>query len=295
MPPHNPDKRLGIIQKHLDPSQDKSHLHNTLLGKVAIITGCNSILGIGIATAHKYAQSCAKAIYICDFDDSNLAQHKSDLTKLYSNTDIIFRKFDAADEKAVKQLVKYECVLGLRFDCYRDVINTYKRLDIFFANAARIGNFFIPDITPEEFMETLRVNTLSAFLAIKHASPAMQVICSEKKDAGGSIIVTASVAGLRSGAGGPDYSASKAAVISLVQTGSWQLSGTRVRVNAICPGLIETGMTEAVFGTSPIPDEFDWERDGPEEGNRGKDWTVESDEAVWRSFRGCECGFVSCV
>ena len=63
----------------------------------------------------------------------------------------------------------------------------------------------------------------------------------------GSIICTASVAGLRSGAGGLPYSASKAGVISLVQTAANQLTGTGVRINAICPGLIETGMTRPIF------------------------------------------------
>src|SRR5208337_1584287 len=63
----------------------------------------------------------------------------------------------------------------------------------------------------------------------------------------GSIICTASVAGLRSGAGGVPYSASKAGVISLVQTVANQLTGTGIRINAICPGLIETGMTRPIF------------------------------------------------
>ena len=63
----------------------------------------------------------------------------------------------------------------------------------------------------------------------------------------GSIVCTASVAGLRSGAGSTPYSASKAGVISLVQTAANQLAGTGVRINAICPGLIETGMTRGIF------------------------------------------------
>jgi NAD(P)-dependent dehydrogenase (short-subunit alcohol dehydrogenase family) len=63
----------------------------------------------------------------------------------------------------------------------------------------------------------------------------------------GSIVCTASVAGLRSGAGGMPYSASKAGVVSLVQTAANQLAGTGVRVNAICPGLTETGMTQPFF------------------------------------------------
>lgn len=73
------------------------------------------------------------------------------------------------------------------------------------------------------------------------------VTSSEKPYPGGSIICTASVAGLRSNAGSTDYSASKAAVVSIAQTCSYQLVGSGIRVNAICPGLIETGMTQAVF------------------------------------------------
>ena len=63
----------------------------------------------------------------------------------------------------------------------------------------------------------------------------------------GSIICTASVAGIRSGAGPIPYSASKAGVINLVQTTAQVLTGTGIRVNAICPGLIETGMTKPIF------------------------------------------------
>ena len=85
------------------------------------------------------------------------------------------------------------------------------------------------------------MNLIGPFLAIKYAGPLIA------KRGGGSIICTASVAGLRSGAGGAAYSASKAGVINLVQTASQQLHGTGVRVNAICPGLIETGMTKGIY------------------------------------------------
>ena len=68
-----------------------------------------------------------------------------------------------------------------------------------------------------------------------------------KARGGGSIICTASVAGIRAGAGGPAYSASKAGVISLVEVAATQLCGANIRVNAICPGLIETGMTQPLF------------------------------------------------
>jgi len=71
-----------------------------------------------------------------------------------------------------------------------------------------------------------------------------------KPTASGSIIMTASVAGLRSNAGSTPYSASKAAVVNMAQTLAFQLAGTGVRVNALCPGLIETGMTAAVFAAA---------------------------------------------
>jgi NAD(P)-dependent dehydrogenase (short-subunit alcohol dehydrogenase family) len=87
----------------------------------------------------------------------------------------------------------------------------------------------------------------SCFLATKHASPAMGITSPAKPKAGGSIILTASVAGLRSNAGSTPYSASKAAVVSMAQTTAYQLAGTGVRVNAICPGLIETGMTKLMY------------------------------------------------
>jgi len=59
--------------------------------------------------------------------------------------------------------------------------------------------------------------------------------------------MTASVAGLRSNAGSTPYSASKAAVVSMAQTMAYQLVGSGIRVNALCPGLIETGMTSVLF------------------------------------------------
>jgi NAD(P)-dependent dehydrogenase (short-subunit alcohol dehydrogenase family) len=85
---------------------------------------------------------------------------------------------------------------------------------------------------------------ISVFLAAKHAAQAMM---KNKPYPTGSIIGTASVAGIRSNAGSADYSASKAAVISLMQTISYQLAGTGIRCNAICPGIIETGMTSAMY------------------------------------------------
>jgi NAD(P)-dependent dehydrogenase (short-subunit alcohol dehydrogenase family) len=118
----------------------------------------------------------------------------------------------------------------------------FGRLDVIFANAGISGGLVpLLEQTVEQWQEILRVNLVAPFLAIKHGAPAIM------RHGGGAIVCTASVAGLRANAGGSPYSASKAGVISLVQTAANALSGSGVRVNAVCPGLIETGMTRPIF------------------------------------------------
>ncbi len=90
-----------------------------------------------------------------------------------------------------------------------------------------------------EFNPVFDVNIKGVFYCFKHAALLMQEVNGKEK--GGSILATSSVAGIRSGAGDSIYSASKAAVISLVQTCANQLAGTNIRVNGIAPGLIDTG------------------------------------------------------
>lgn len=116
--------------------------------KVVIITGANSALGIGRAAAHQFAAHGAKAVYICDFDSSNLETHKREINSLYPNAEVHTRKFDAADEAAVKAVVE-------------DAVTRYGRLDVFFANAGIVGAHKVfGEVTGQEFMDVLRVNTL---------------------------------------------------------------------------------------------------------------------------------------
>jgi NAD(P)-dependent dehydrogenase (short-subunit alcohol dehydrogenase family) len=192
-----------------------------LQGKVALITGAGS--GIGRASAILFAAEGAKVI----LGDKTDAVHET--AKMVGDAAIAIQ-IDAGLEADVQKIVAL-------------ALSTHGQLDVAFANAGISGGMAgIFDLTPEEWAEILRVNLIGPWLMAKHAGKAMA-----EAGKGGSIIMTASVAGIRSGAGGPAYSASKAGVINLAAVTAQQLSETGVRCNAICPGLTETGMTKPTF------------------------------------------------
>lgn len=126
-----------------------------------IITGCNSPLGIGRATAHQYARNGARAVYLCDYLDDHLNLHVEEMNELYPEVAVHAWKFDAGDEKVVKAIVAH-------------AMDTYHRLDVFFANAATSGTWKeVWNTEVDEFERTLRTNlvrlvfpllTLHAFL-----------------------------------------------------------------------------------------------------------------------------------
>lgn len=227
-------------------------IYSRVKGKVVIVTGANSPIGIGRASVHQFAQNGAKAIFVCDYNTQHLETHKRELKSLYPDVDIHPRKVDAAEEADVENVVN-------------EALEKYGRLDVFFANAGiSITTERIVDGSAEKFMKTMRTNALgsvpmscfqklqadccdSVFLAAKHGARGMLHTSSTKQYPGGSVIGTASSAGMRSNAGPTDYSASKAAVISIMQTACYQLVGTGIRCNALCPGVIETGMTSKMY------------------------------------------------
>lgn len=207
-----------------------------LSGKVAVITGVGSLKGIGRATALLFAHEGARHLYLLDFAGDNLPNLKSTIEERYPDVKATVIQADAADDKAISGVCQ-------------QALSEEGRLDIFFANAGIATVRTLEETPGEVFTNTMRVNALSCYLAVKHASIAMKQTneARGKPLSGGSIILTASVAGIRSGAGSTDYSASKAAVISIAQSTAWQLQRTDIRVNALCPGLIETGMTSPLF------------------------------------------------
>ncbi|WP_315771147.1 MULTISPECIES: SDR family oxidoreductase [unclassified Bradyrhizobium] len=194
-----------------------------LEGKSVIITGAGS--GIGRAASLMFTREGARLIAV---DRSEGVKETVELVKQQGGiAEAVIA--DAGSEADVSGFIDR-------------AVATYGKLDVIWANAGISGGLIpIAEQTVEHWQEILRINLIGPFLAVKHAMPHMV------RQQRGAIVCTASVAGLKSGASGHPYAASKAGVISLVQTTAYSLSGTGVRINAVCPGLIETGMTKPIF------------------------------------------------
>jgi NAD(P)-dependent dehydrogenase (short-subunit alcohol dehydrogenase family) len=194
----------------------------SLQGKVALLTGAGS--GIGAAAAKRLAGEGAKVAALGRTEDE-LNEVVSAIQKDGGDAIAIIADIAKPDEmeKAVKT-----------------TIDKWGRLDIVLANAGINGLWApIEDLTPDDWDKTMDINLKGTFLTIKYAVPHL-------KKQGGSVIVTASVNGTRmfSNTGASIYATSKAGQVALTKMLALELAPSRVRVNVICPGAIETSIDE---------------------------------------------------
>ena len=192
-----------------------------LTARTAIVTGAAG--GIGRATALLLASQGA-AVVVADLKDD------------VRQTAAMIREAGGLAEAVVT-----DCATDAGAEAFvKAATEGFGGLDILFANAGITGGMVPRLDTPSaDFMEVMRINLLGPWVAIRTALPFMRP--------GGSIICTASVAGLRAGAGPIPYSASKAGVVNLVQSVAMALTGQGIRINGVAPGLIETPMTAPMY------------------------------------------------
>jgi NAD(P)-dependent dehydrogenase (short-subunit alcohol dehydrogenase family) len=185
--------------------------------KVAVITGAAS--GMGRATAIRFAGE-GGAVVVADLNEDGGAATVRECKE--SGGRAVFHKTDVAAETDIKALIVR-------------ALSEFGRLDITFNNAGFVGALGpLEEISAESWDSTHAVLLRGVFFGIKHSIPAM------RKTGGGSIISTASIAGMRGGFGPTIYSAAKAGVVNLTQCAAVELAKDRIRVNCICPGGIDT-------------------------------------------------------
>jgi NAD(P)-dependent dehydrogenase (short-subunit alcohol dehydrogenase family) len=197
-------------------------MSDRLSDNVAIITGGGS--GIGRASVLRFAREGAKVV-VADIN-AQTAGETLQLAQAQGLGDrVIYQRCDVALEEDVAAVVQR-------------ALTEFGRLDCMFNNAGLTGAVRpILNTSVDAWDRTFAVLVRGVFLGIKHAAPAM-------RPHGGTIINTASIAGFNAGAGPAAYSACKSAVIGLTRSAAVELASDKIRVNALCPGLILSPLLE---------------------------------------------------
>ena len=203
-------------------------------GRVAVVTGAAGI--IGTATIKLLAERGARIVAV----DRKEADLKAAIKDLPASAEALAVVADVTQEDEVADYV-------------RAAVDRFGTIDAFYNNAGVEGDIKpIHQYSLESFRRVLDVNVVGVFLGMKHVLPVML------KQNKGSIINTASIAGLMGSPHIAVYSASKHAVIGLTKSAAWECTGTGVRVNCVCPGLIDSRMLSAILegrsgGNAPPP------------------------------------------
>jgi NAD(P)-dependent dehydrogenase (short-subunit alcohol dehydrogenase family) len=193
-----------------------------LQGKVALVTGAGS--GIGKATALRFAREGAM-VGVLSHTEDEIRKVAEEIEQAGGRTVALVA--DVADEGQMRKAVA-------------DLVQAHGRLDIVFANAGINGVWApIDELQPEEWDRTINTNLRGTYLTLHYAVPHL-------KKAGGSIVITASINGSRTftSAGATAYSATKAAQVAMAQMLAVELAKHKIRVNVVCPGKIDTEISD---------------------------------------------------
>jgi len=198
--------------------------------KVAIVTGAAKGIGRGIATV--FFQEGAKLV-IADWDEEAGKKTADEIRR--SGGHAFFVKCDVSNEEQVKAMI-------------RETVTKYGRINVLVNNAG-IGVYkTVLDTTSEEWDRCLAVNLKGVFLCSKYAIPHI------KAAGGGAIVNIASVHSYQNVGGTAPYAASKAGVVALTRVMAIDYGRDKIRVNAVCPGWIDTPLIRSIFAGRPDPE-----------------------------------------
>jgi NAD(P)-dependent dehydrogenase (short-subunit alcohol dehydrogenase family) len=189
-------------------------------GKVAVVTGGSG--GIGSATLRRFVQEGA-AVVCADVDDEAGRKLVSEL-----GDRAVYQRTDVGDRAQVASAVA-------------TAVDRFGRIDVLFNNAAASTGGYIATLDPDGWDRSLRVMLTASLYGMQAAIPHMLA------QGGGSIISTASIYGLVSSPGIAPYAVAKAGLVNLVRTAALEYGRKNIRVNAICPGVVETRMFETTL------------------------------------------------
>jgi len=202
-------------------------LTRELDGKVALVTGATS--GIGRETSVLFARAGAKVV----ISGRREPEGKETVELIRAaGSDGLFVKSDVSKASEVEALVQ-------------KVVERFGRLDVAFNNAG-IEGVWAPIVrqSEEDWDRTMAINLKGVWLCLKYEIRQML-----KQGGGGAIVNMASVTGLVGGGGAAAYSASKHGVIGLTKSAALETARSGIRINAVCPAVIETPMEQRLFGT----------------------------------------------